>query len=460
MPIDWCAHPVAHLSTTKLGCRLSHPRGDRRLHAELTRHISETDGMIDETGQFLTGYHLCRTCYEKENSIYNATKSHQQNMGEDGGEVMNVDDENTENQRQLHSTTNDLSMADYQMNEKLESLTPESFTGSEDSDDSEHGYRQQQAKHILNKVFQALSITPIIDTRNTDALKRDVTRAIQGIRKLADELCHVPSTKTLKSNVTLLTTDENVSLIDGLKHLLEEFDCQWKTYVKHSYITSQQSSYIKMIKDQADEHETIVVHMDFAENHTLLAQNEITQAHWTNQQATLFTVHIKTAKEKHHSLIIISDYLAYDVEFVHTAQSIISDYVKSIYPTVKQLNYVSDGAPQHFKNNKSILNLTYHQVDFGIPVSWSFSATAHGKGAVDGIGAAVKYRTTRMVLSGTTSDAILTPEDLYKFTQSDSSMNVFYMNQKRIKNHCEKYQLLNRWNRDKPEGEYFSLTLT
>ncbi|CAM4906761.1 unnamed protein product [Rotaria socialis] len=137
---------------------------------------------------------------------------------------MDVDDENTENQRQLHSTTNDLSMADYQMNEKLESSTPESFTGSEDSDDSEHGYRQQQAKHILNKVFQALSITPILDTRNTGALKRDVTRAIQGIRKLADELCHVPSTKTLKSNVTLLTTEENVSLIDGLKRLFDSSD--------------------------------------------------------------------------------------------------------------------------------------------------------------------------------------------------------------------------------------------
>ncbi|CAF3440853.1 unnamed protein product, partial [Rotaria socialis] len=206
----WCAHPVAHLSTTKLGCRPSHPRGDRRLHAELTRHISEIYGMIDETGQFLTGYRLCRICYEKEYAIYNATKSHQQNMEEDGGEVMDVDDENAENQRQLHSTTNDLSMADYQMNEKLESSTPESFTGSEDSDDSEHEYRQQQAKHILNKVFQALSITSILDTRNTGALKRDVTRAIQGIRKLADELYHVPSTKKLKSNVTLLTTEENI----------------------------------------------------------------------------------------------------------------------------------------------------------------------------------------------------------------------------------------------------------
>ncbi|CAF3535938.1 unnamed protein product [Rotaria socialis] len=164
MPIDWCAYPVAHLSTTNLGCRPILPRGDRRLHAELARHTSESYGMIDETGQFLTGYRLCRTCYEKEYAIYNATKSHQHNMGEGGGEVMDVDDENTENQRQLHSTTNDLSMADYQINEELESSTPESFTGSEDSDDIEHGYRQQQAKHILNKAFQALSITPILDT--------------------------------------------------------------------------------------------------------------------------------------------------------------------------------------------------------------------------------------------------------------------------------------------------------
>ncbi|CAF4587125.1 unnamed protein product, partial [Rotaria socialis] len=224
MPIDLCAHPVAHPSTTKLGCRPSHPRGDRILHAELTRHISETYGMIDETGQFLTGYHLCRTCYEKEYAIYNAKKSHQQNMGEDGGEMMYVDDENTENQRQLHSTTNDLSMADYQMNEKFESSTPESITGSEDSDDIEHGHRQQQAKHILNKVFQALSITPILDTRDNGALKRDVTRAIQGIRKLANELCHVPNTKTLKSNVTLLATEENELLIDGLKRLFGSSD--------------------------------------------------------------------------------------------------------------------------------------------------------------------------------------------------------------------------------------------
>ena len=61
--MEWCAHPVAHLSTTKLGCRPNHPRGNRRLHVELARYISDAYGMIDEMGQFLTRYRLCRTCY-------------------------------------------------------------------------------------------------------------------------------------------------------------------------------------------------------------------------------------------------------------------------------------------------------------------------------------------------------------------------------------------------------------
>ena len=64
---------------------------------------------------------------------------------------------------------------------------------------------------------------------------------------------------------------------------------------------------------------------------------------------------------------------------------------ESLHPSVKHFSYVSDGASQHFKNNKSILNLTYHQSDFGVPASWTFSSTAHGKGPMDGIGAAIKY---------------------------------------------------------------------
>jgi hypothetical protein len=80
-------------------------------------------------------------------------------------------------------------------------------------------------------------------------------------------------------------------------------------------------------------------------------------------------------------------------------------------------NYLSDGASAHFKNAKNMMNLTYHKRDFGIEASWSFSATSHGRGPVDGIEASVKCRGTRHLLSGTPDRAFLSPEDFFKFTR-------------------------------------------
>ena len=59
---------------------------------------------------------------------------------------------------------------------------------------------------------------------NTGTLKRNVTRAILNVGKLAEELCHVPNTGTLKTNMTLLTTEENELLSDDLKRLFDSSD--------------------------------------------------------------------------------------------------------------------------------------------------------------------------------------------------------------------------------------------
>ena len=50
----------------------------------------------------------------------------------------------------------------------------------------------------------------------------------------------VSSTK--KSNGENSTADNKISSqenIGSIENLLEEFDCQWKNYVKHSYIATQ-----------------------------------------------------------------------------------------------------------------------------------------------------------------------------------------------------------------------------
>ena len=89
--------------------------------------------------------------------------------------------------------------------------------------------------------------------------------------------------------------------------LLQEFDSQWALYLRYSFINHQQSDYIKKIKEVENENGTVVVHIDFSENDTLLNQKEIMQAHRTTLQATIFTIYLKSNKEKQGSISIISD---------------------------------------------------------------------------------------------------------------------------------------------------------
>ena len=134
----------------------------------------------------------------------------------------------------------------------------------------------------------------------------------------------------------------------------------------------------------------------------------------------------------HRNLAIISDCMHYTTEFVYFAQSksmstslkqfswsflidIITRFTKNNYPNVKHINYLSDGAGLHFENNKNILNFTYHEVDFGLPASWTFSATSHEKGPVDGIGAAIKLCATHHLLRLQKERVFLSPWAFYDF---------------------------------------------
>jgi hypothetical protein len=239
----------------------------------------------------------------------------------------------------------------------------------------------------------------------------------------------------------------------SIRDLLEEFDVKWPKFAVHHYWTRQQQEYIKKIKEEAHANRTVAVQMDFAENHSLIVQHEIQQAHWTTPQATIFTVHVTVDKTAHYSLAFISDHLDHDVDFLHAAQGLIVQFILHRYPTVKRVNYITDGAPQHFKSNRSMLNLTHHESDFGIPATWTFSATAYGKAPVDGIGAALKYRATRRVLSGRREDTILTPKELYQFASTDTKINVFYLSRQDIKQNSESMNLSKRLTQKAVKGQ-------
>ena len=84
---------------------------------------------------------------------------------------------------------------------------------------------------------------------------------------------------------------------------------------------------------------------------------------------------------------------------------------------MKNVVYFSDGAKQHFKNKFQMINLIYHKIDFGVQAEWHCHATAHGKGASDGVGALFKREAARSSLLCKPTDAILSPEKLLSWGQ-------------------------------------------
>jgi hypothetical protein len=100
-------------------------------------------------------------------------------------------------------------------------------------------------------------------------------------------------------------------------------------------------------------------------------------------------------------------------------------------------------------------NLIYHKEDFDIEACWTFSASGHGKGPCDGIGATVKSTATRSVL--TTGKGFLSVEDFYNFTKkfnddvvrvnniAEVPINVFYLESAVVERVLQDL-LTKRWN--------------
>lgn len=90
------------------------------------------------------------------------------------------------------------------------------------------------------------------------------------------------------------------------------------------------------------------------------------------------------------SFSLTSDHLTHDKHSVYVFLKYIILELKQEFPSINSISIFSDGCAGQFKNRFTLSNLLNFYTDFGINVDWSFFATSHGKGAVDGIGATVK----------------------------------------------------------------------
>ena len=122
-------------------------------------------------------------------------------------------------------------------------------------------------------------------------------------------------------------------------------------------------------------------------------------AHWVTIPVTLFTAVLSTVAGN-QSYVVISNEMHHDKFAVTAFNRVILNAAMSSGIAIEQLHIFSDGAGSQFKNRfvlsqvvqPTLLHAKLQSLD------WSFFATAHGKGPVDGVGGTVKRAVWRRIL--------------------------------------------------------------
>ena len=218
----------------------------------------------------------------------------------------------------------------------------------------------------------------------------------------------------------------------------------------HSYISKCQSRYLKQLKEDLNQNKNMcIILADFSKNYTTTVQDEIQSYHFHKTQCTLhpFVLYLPSQDQSLQYLQLrmafLSDDLNHDPSFVYARQQKFTCYIKQHFPFIKTIQYFSDGCAGQYKNFKNILNLTYHENDFGLTAVWNFFATSHGKSSCDGLGGAVKRKLLHRSLAQPFQKQILTAEDAFKYCQQAMPAKVSLYNQKRT-GHRSPHQVYTR----------------
>ena len=113
-------------------------------------------------------------------------------------------------------------------------------------------------------------------------------------------------------------------------------------------------------------------------------------------------------------MCVISDHLDHSTAAVHCFFKLAIEYLTSIIIRLKKMIVFSDGAASQYKNHKNIASLVNFKRSHELDIEWHFSASCHGKGAVDGIGATIKKNARLDSIRG---ESITTAQELYNWAQ-------------------------------------------
>ena len=231
-----------------------------------------------------------------------------------------------------------------------------------------------------------------------------------------------------------------------------------RSFIRHQHTMLWQANLYKRDIDSFPEG-TVIIAMDFAENHSFLYKDETQSLHWSPHQASIFVMvlyrhynadydgplqsdsagQITRHVMKDH-IFCITDDPTHDpatVEYcimltllsmfnipedapiwrLFSSDDVLGDEDKKL-PTPNKVKPWSDGAPTQFKSAIAFANMAMLAHNLGIPIEHNFFCSNHGKGEHDGAGANLKHEAARHNLKSTTGLQLKDAADLVEFAKA------------------------------------------
>lgn len=228
---------------------------------------------------------------------------------------------------------------------------------------------------------------------------------------------------TDRTNMILVT--------DTTESFAIKFGEKLNSLITHHFVAKSQAAEFERQKNNLKPGE-ILLHWDFSENLIHSLQDSVQSEYWSATQSTIHPCVMYFLNENnvldHKSFAFISPCLDHGSQFVRVVQTKLINHVKTFIPNLKKVYYWSDGCAAQYKNKYMFYWIAKHIKDFGVSAEYNFFATAHGKGAVDGVGAVVKRLIRLESLTPREGVIVNDSKTAFDFLKtSGSTVEIFYV---------------------------------
>ncbi|XP_063966655.1 uncharacterized protein LOC135156857 [Lytechinus pictus] len=189
---------------------------------------------------------------------------------------------------------------------------------------------------------------------------------------------------------------------------------------------AKQYKELRKLRENLKEGE-VLVWMDFAENYTCSAMEEVQSAYWNAQSVSLHTMVTYFPQKKNkecQSYVGVSQNTSHNAKTVFTILKAFIPLLKKEYPLLQKIHYLTDSPTSQYRNKTIFQMLCNHKEHFGVEGEWNFLESGHGKGPCDGLGGSVKRSADMAVKRG--KFAIQDASDFIRWTESEQSSKVVF----------------------------------